>query len=225
MTGAAPRRERIDLLLLLALTFSTGIVDAVGFLGLGQVFIANMTGNVLILGMGIAGAGGLPVLGPVVALGGFCAGIAIAGAAYRGRAKGWRVTTTVLLVAVGLVLLLGAGMLFGGLHRLEGWSVAVTAILGGAMGMQAGVARHIAVTDVTTVVVTSTLVALIFESTAAGGRVTRWARRVTAVALLLAGALVGALLLRTGADLARAAAGAVTITVAVVGQIAARTAG
>jgi hypothetical protein len=35
---------------LLALTFSTGLVDAVSVLGLGQVFTANMTGNVVFLG-------------------------------------------------------------------------------------------------------------------------------------------------------------------------------
>ena len=35
---------------LLALTFVTGIVDAVSFLALGQVFTANMTGNVALLG-------------------------------------------------------------------------------------------------------------------------------------------------------------------------------
>ncbi|MDX6641084.1 MAG: hypothetical protein QOF12_2095, partial [Solirubrobacteraceae bacterium] len=31
---------------LLVLTFSTGLVDAVSYLGLGRVFTANMTGNV-----------------------------------------------------------------------------------------------------------------------------------------------------------------------------------
>ena len=31
---------------LLALTFSTGVIDAVSYLGLGRVFTANMTGNI-----------------------------------------------------------------------------------------------------------------------------------------------------------------------------------
>ena len=35
---------------LLLLTFATGLVDAVGVLILGQVFVANMTGNVIFLG-------------------------------------------------------------------------------------------------------------------------------------------------------------------------------
>jgi hypothetical protein len=41
---------------LLLLTATTGLVDAVAFLGLGQVFTANMTANVVFLGFAIAGA-------------------------------------------------------------------------------------------------------------------------------------------------------------------------
>ena len=40
---------------LLALTFTTGLVDGVSYLGLGHVFTANMTGNIVLLGFGIAG--------------------------------------------------------------------------------------------------------------------------------------------------------------------------
>src|SRR3954449_1670759 len=61
---------------LLALTFTTGLVDAVSYLGLGRVFTANMTGNVVLLGFGIAGAGGLPVVAPLVSLGAFLVGSA-----------------------------------------------------------------------------------------------------------------------------------------------------
>lgn len=42
-----------------ALTLLTGLVDAVSYLELGHVFVANMTGNVVFLGFTIAGAGGL----------------------------------------------------------------------------------------------------------------------------------------------------------------------
>jgi Protein of unknown function (DUF1275) len=47
---------------LIVLTFTTGLVDAVSYLGLGHVFTANMTGNVVLLGFGLAGGTGLPVL-------------------------------------------------------------------------------------------------------------------------------------------------------------------
>src|SRR5258706_6103576 len=47
--GMAERRDRV-LPALLILTFVTGLVDAVSFLGLGHVFTANMTGNIVFLG-------------------------------------------------------------------------------------------------------------------------------------------------------------------------------
>src|SRR3712207_5284995 len=46
---------------LMALTVVTWLVDAVSFLGLGRVFTANMTGNVVFLGFAAAGAPGLSV--------------------------------------------------------------------------------------------------------------------------------------------------------------------
>lgn len=69
-----PDRTRLALVAMLILTFVTGVVDAVGFLGLDRVFTGNMTGNIVILGMGVAGADELPVFGPAVALVGFTAG-------------------------------------------------------------------------------------------------------------------------------------------------------
>ena len=53
---------------LLVLTFTTGLVDATSYLGLGHVFAANMTGNIVFLGFGIAGSGGLPVVAPLISL-------------------------------------------------------------------------------------------------------------------------------------------------------------
>src|SRR5438067_3526794 len=68
---------------LLVLTFTTGIVDGVSYLGLGRVFTANMTGNVVLLGFGIAGSGGLPVIGPVTSLVAFVLGTLAGGAVAR----------------------------------------------------------------------------------------------------------------------------------------------
>ena len=47
---------------LLTLTFTTGLIDGASYLGLGHVFTANMTGNVVLLGFGPAGGMGLPVI-------------------------------------------------------------------------------------------------------------------------------------------------------------------
>ena len=58
----------------LVLTGVTGIVDAVSILGLGRVFVANMTGNVVFIGFALAGAPGFSVTGSFSALAGFLAG-------------------------------------------------------------------------------------------------------------------------------------------------------
>src|SRR5919112_1878008 len=66
-------------LLLLALTAVAGLVDAVSYLGLGHIFTANMTGNVVFLGFAVAGAQGLSVARSFTALVAFLAGAVIGG--------------------------------------------------------------------------------------------------------------------------------------------------
>ncbi|GAA0462035.1 DUF1275 family protein [Paractinoplanes deccanensis] len=203
---------------MLALTFSTGVVDAIGYLGLDRVFTGNMTGNVVILGMALAGGDGLPVLGPAVALAAFVAGAALAGRAARGGAPGWSGRTTSLLAAVAV--LLAASAVPGSLPTgTVPWPLIATAMLGVAMGLQAGAARTVAVPDVTTVVVTSTLVGLAFDSRAGAGRPQPWQRRLLAVALIGAGALMGALLLTLHFALGAGVAALVTAAVAVAGHL------
>ena len=75
----------------MSLTIVTGLVDAVSYVGLGHVFVANMTGNVVFVGFALAGAPGLSVPASLAALGAFLIG-AIAGGrigvrlgAHRGR--------------------------------------------------------------------------------------------------------------------------------------------
>jgi uncharacterized membrane protein YoaK (UPF0700 family) len=46
----------------------------VSSLGIGHVFTANMTGNIVFLGFGIAGRGGLPVVAPLISLAAILAG-------------------------------------------------------------------------------------------------------------------------------------------------------
>src|SRR3954471_21941276 len=61
--------------LLVGLTFSSGAVDAIAFLGLGKVFTAFQTGNVVFLGIGAAGAGGPDALRVLSSLCGFATGV------------------------------------------------------------------------------------------------------------------------------------------------------
>src|SRR5205814_3616303 len=68
---------------LFGLTFVTGTVDAVSFLGLGHVFTANMTGNVVFLGFAFAGATGLSAKASALGLVSFLAGAVAGGRAGR----------------------------------------------------------------------------------------------------------------------------------------------
>src|SRR5436305_8200132 len=72
---------------LLVLTFTTGLVDAVSYLALGRVFTANMTGNVVLLGFGIAGSGGLPVVAPLISLLSFVLGATAGGTLVKRMAE------------------------------------------------------------------------------------------------------------------------------------------
>ncbi|WP_113701185.1 YoaK family protein [Nonomuraea lactucae] len=212
-------RRHAVLVAMLALTFSTGIVDAVGFLVLDRVFAGNMTGNVVVLGMAIARADDLPVLGPLLALAGFFAGAVWGGAAMRGVPARWTGRTTAALVGVGAVFAVLAIVLETA-PAGQTTMVSSSTVLATAMGVQAAAARHLAVRDVTTVVVTSTLVGLAAELRFLG-RTKGVARRVLAVGLLIAGGVAGALSLRWSPSLGLACAGVIVLVVAVLGAITA----
>jgi len=212
--------DRLHVALMLALTFSTGIIDAVGYLGLDRVFTGNMTGNVVILGMALTGADDLPVLGPIIALALFLFGALVAGRTLRKKPAGWSTQTTALFGVVGLVLAASAVVAFVvGEDRPEWVALTITGALGFAMGLQAGSARQIGVKDVTTVVVTSTLVGLAFDSRFGGNAKQQWFRRAGAVVLIGVGATVGALLLHVHVGLGMAVAALITLIAAALGHI------
>ena len=216
-------RDGFHLSLMLALTFSTGVIDAVGYLGLDKVFTGNMTGNVVILGMALVGGSGLPVVGPLLALVGFMAGAALGGRVLRSAGPGWTGRTTVLFSLVALVMLATAVLLFAiedEFSRPVG--ISITTVLGAAMGIQAATARFIAVKDVTTVVVTSTITGLAADSVLGSGKGGGSARRASAVILILAGAFAGAALLKWHLSGGLLLAGAITGVVTLLGATHAR---
>jgi uncharacterized membrane protein YoaK (UPF0700 family) len=215
---AAVPADRLHLALMLALTFGTGIIDAVGYLGLDRVFTGNMTGNVVILGMALVGADRLPVLGPVLALVGFMLGAAVGGRVLKRAGEGWTTRAMVLFGGVGLTMVALAVLLFAMEDHLpHPLALVVTTVLGGAMGTQAATARFLAVKDVTTVVVTSTITGLAADSLLGSGRGGGSGRRAAAVLLILAGATAGAALLRWHLGAGLLAAGAVVLLVTAVG--------
>ena len=221
---AAAPRDGFHLALMLMLTFSTGVIDAVGYLGLDRVFTGNMTGNVVILGMGIVGAEDLPVLGPFLALVGFMAGAALGGRVLKAAGPGWTRRTTVLFSLVAAVMLTVAVLLFVIEDTFsETVGVTITTVLGAAMGIQAASARFIAVKDVTTVVVTSTITGLAADSVLGSGQGKgHRLRRASAVLLILAGAAAGAALLQWHLGAGLLLSGGVTLVVTLLGAFHAR---
>jgi uncharacterized membrane protein YoaK (UPF0700 family) len=223
-SGIARRwdHQRVHLVLMLALTFSTGVIDAVGYLGLDRVFSANMTGNVVMLGMALLGGENLPVARLALALVGFVVGALVAGRVLRGAAPGWSTRTTVLLgIDSAVVLVLSLVLLRFGVHPADPAGSAITSGLALAMGIQAATARFIAVRDVTTVVLTSTLTALAADSWP-GVKAGLWYRRAAVIGLLLLGAAAGTGLLKWHITAALLLSAVITAGVAIAGHRAAR---
>lgn len=61
------------------MTFVTGLVDAFSYLVLGHVFVANMTGNVVLLGFALVGAPGFSIAASVAAVPAFGVGALVGG--------------------------------------------------------------------------------------------------------------------------------------------------
>jgi uncharacterized membrane protein YoaK (UPF0700 family) len=191
--------------LLVLLTVVTGLVDAVSYLALGHVFVANMTGNVVFLGFAAVDAEDFSAPASLTAIAAFLSG-ALAGGrlgsrhgAHRGRLFAATLLIETLLVALALALVLVAVAS----APLERYLVIAAVSL--AMGLQNATARRLAVPDLTTTVLTLTLTGFAADSSIAGGGNPRPGRRMIATAAMFAGAAVGALLLlrvSTGAVLA-----------------------
>jgi uncharacterized membrane protein YoaK (UPF0700 family) len=200
--------------LLLLLTFGTGLIDAISILGLGRVFVANMTGNVVFIGFALAGAPGYSLWGSLVALGGFLLGASVGGVvisrfgAHRGKLLRNAIVVQLTLFLVALAISLAVG----GSHLPTAAQLVIVAIGALALGIQNAVVRHLGVPDMTTTVLTMTLTGI--GSDLRKRDLATAARRLIAVLAMLIGATIGGILvLRLGVD---AGLGAVTILLVVV---------
>lgn len=181
--------------LLLILTFITGLVDAVSYLKLGHVFVANMTGNVVFLGFALAGAADFSAPASLAALAAFLVG-ALAGGylgartgQHRGRFLAIVILVKILLVGVALVIAGAASAL-----NSQFVQYVLIVMLALAMGLQNAAARRLGVADLTTTVLTLTLTGLAADSTLVGGKNPRPGRRLIATVTMLLGAAAGAFL-------------------------------
>ncbi|MBT2523822.1 YoaK family protein [Arthrobacter sp. ISL-28] len=178
--------------ILLLLTFMTGVLDGVSYLGLGTVFVAVMTGNVVLLGFAIAGAPDLSVASSALALISFLLGATAAGrlarqAAHRGQLLAIGSATEAALIAAALAVSVSAS---GALRQYV-----LIALLAAAMGTQNAIVGKLSVAELKTTVLTLTLTGLASEL--ASGRTT--GRRVLAILTTILGAILGGwLTLRAG---------------------------
>ncbi|MFD6340770.1 YoaK family protein [Streptomyces sp. NPDC060210] len=183
---------------LLTMTFATGLVDAVSYLRLEHVFVANMTGNVVFLGFSLAEQYRLPVLAPIVAMAAFVLGAFLGGRLSRflgGRPRFWLVCAFACQAA-GLTLT--ALLLATGVLRAEGRiTLVIIALLGACSGLQNATVRLLAPRDLMTTVLTQTLTGLSAESVLGAGIGRKPHRKIGSVLTMFAGAAVGALLLQT----------------------------
>jgi uncharacterized membrane protein YoaK (UPF0700 family) len=185
--------------LLLAMTMVTGLVDAFSYLLLGHVFVANMTGNVVILGFALVGAPGFSIVASLLAVVAFASGALVGGiiASRLAHHRGHLFSTAASIQAVFLL----AGVILAAVTATPIPSAiryTLIVVLAVAMGIQNAGARKLAVPDLTTTVLTLTITGFAADSALAGGVGSRAGRRLIAVAVMLLGAVIGAALVLHG---------------------------
>jgi len=211
---AAPVARRGDPLTraLLTLTFVTGIVDAVGFIGLGQVFAAMQTGNVIFLGLGIGGTAGTPVLPPLISLAAFLVGGGAAALLVsrwglpRERALRRAIVVEVSLLGSAALIALAVDVSPGALS-----AYVLIAILSLTMGLRNTLARRAGGPNLATTVLNLTLTAFTTPASPGMASGNDLAIRGAAFLAILCGAITGALLLKTSLVLPLAAATVLTL--------------
>ncbi|MFE2544838.1 YoaK family protein [Actinacidiphila glaucinigra] len=215
--GPEGERRRLLTVLLLVLTVLSGLVDAVSILSLGHVFVANMTGNLVFVSLGLAGAPEFSVVTSLVALGGFAVGILFCRAALS------RLSPPVALVSAAALcetaLLASATVL----HALDGPRRVLVVVCAAAMGIQNAMAGRVGIAGLTTTVMTRTLVGLLGDTGTAAHDRRVAVRQALSVAALVCGALAGGLLvLLVTPPAALAAATGCALAVAAAATVAAR---
>jgi uncharacterized membrane protein YoaK (UPF0700 family) len=197
MPVTSPVSHRLTVVGLLLLTFGTGMIDAISVLVLGHVFVANMTGNVIFLGFWFAPHTVVDMTAAVVAFVSFLGGAVIGGRFARHLEHDTRRWVTVALTVESVVLLtlsILAGT--GVLDYHDDTKLILIAGLAMAFGSQNATARQFGIQELSTTVLTSTIVGIGVDSRLAGGKGDREKLRFSVVLTMCAGAVVGATMSR-----------------------------
>ena len=197
MVVASPVSYRYTVLALLLLTFATGLIDAVSVLVLGHVFVANMTGNVIFLGFWLVPHSGVDLTAAVVAFISFVLGAVIGGRFARHLDREVRVWITAALGTEVLALMILAVLAGSGVLSYQGTGrLILIAGLAAVFAAQNVAARRFGVQELSTTVLTATIVGIGSDSRLAGGRGDREKLRFSVVLTMCGGAVVGATLSR-----------------------------
>ncbi|WP_280722816.1 YoaK family protein [Kitasatospora sp. MAA4] len=173
--------------LLLGLTVLSGLVDAVSYLLLGRVFVANMTGNVVFLGFALAGAPGFSSPASLTALAAFALGALLGGRVARSQQHRGRALLCGVLIEAAALAAATVLTATGGVHDDR---YAIIAAMAAALGVQNAVVRALGVPDLTTTVLTLTIAGIFADAGDPAGAV-KAGRRLVSVLAMLAGAALG----------------------------------
>jgi uncharacterized membrane protein YoaK (UPF0700 family) len=210
----SPVSDRLTVAALLLLTFATGLVDAISVLILGHVFVANMTGNIIFLGFWFVPRSGVDLTAAVVAFVGFLTGTVVGGRLTRQLGtltRRWLTTSLGVEVAVLVTLSILAGA--GVLSYHANTKLILIAGLATTFGVQNATARQFGVQELSTTVLTSTVVGIGVDSRLAGGTGQREELRYSVIVAMCGGAIVGATLSRFAvAPVIALAAGVVSVS-------------
>lgn len=146
------KRDHITIMLLCALS---GVIDVLGYIGLSHVFTANMTGNIVLLGIGIGDARQAVLSNAAIALAGFVIGIAATVLVQKKNG-----TSRNILFWEFILLLLVAAMILS-IPISGGLSSVILLLLSTAMGMQTIAGRNLKIAGLSSTVLTSTLAAFV----------------------------------------------------------------
>lgn len=149
---------------ILLLTWVAGSVDAIGYLGLGHVFTANMTGNTVLLGLALGQGQGLAAIRSLFALAGFILGAAIG--ALLVHVKGTAVDVRRALIGpvlaeAAILTVFALTWHLPMLPRSQGIVHLLIVLSAVAMGIQSAAVQRLHLPGIATTVITSTIASLI----------------------------------------------------------------
>lgn len=151
---------------LLFLSWTSGCLDALSYLGLGRIFTANMTGNTVLFGLALAQGNWLDALHALVALLGFALG-AIGGTFlvernYERKKAGWTPRVLFALTIESCLLLIFA-IVWPFAKALPQTSLPIYILIlvaGLAMGQQSAIVVSLGVPGISTTYITGTITTL-----------------------------------------------------------------